>query len=994
MLCVTRFIFFLSLLGLWHIDNIVHCRKYQQCYVVPSQADCLVHGIVPDRNIVCNKLATYVRKFQTQGLIACSTMTFLKGSHHVSISNNARVSFCSCGHGHFDDITFSGLGTAKEVIIHGIHVAFYNINVTVRNITFKDSTFVRSEENATRTRTSHNLNGMTITDCRFVSSSMTLLGINLLVRHSVFSNSSQTVITLYSSVVTLKGTVSFTNNLGRNGGALALIGTTVYIERRANVTFQNNRALEKGGAIFVDNLDLLLYAQNIPSYCFYVVANFFKGISKQIIYFIDNRAKLGGDHVYGGILKSTCISTDCQCKMSYVIFNNLFYFEPSLNSSLTLSALSGNPTRVCACDSSGQPQCAKLGYIFQTGLKVYPGEKFNISVVIVGGDFGTTIGTVYAKFASTTNASSSSISLDSIDVNSITCTNLTYSILSSAAKEVLYLSTDDRDIEGDFSYVQYRSKISTDVRDYNENDKINPSLLTGFMFINITLLPCPPGFSLSPSNNCDCYPSLTKMGFKCVFSDRKGYLAWNSLLWVGHAFIQDNSTEDSGVIVSRLCPLHYCKADHKFINLQNGSDAQCEFNHSGVLCGGCEQGLSIAIGSTNCVHCPNGNNLALLLFFASAGFLLIFAISILNLTVTQGKINGLIFYANVIWSYQVSFFPHRAKDLSPFLRAFIAWLNLDFGIEACFVKGLDAYWKAWLQFVFPFYTASLFLVGLHYSSKISKIFGSRSVPTLATLLFLSYTKLLRAVIAALSFITLTSYPNKTKEFVWLVDGNLRYGHSPHVFLLVMATACLILLWIPYTALLFSMQWLRRFDHRRPLRVIGKFKPLYDAYFAPLRDGHHYWFGVLLLAQCAVLIMSSVTFNAPSFGLVGLVVISTFMFCYLNCMRVYKDKSTILVDSSLHINIILLVSGLQFFNRSVITTISISIAFAEFCMIIFWNIMPKKIKEKLIMMCPSLSKAAQGQLVMEPLRLSSFEEITSYRRYRDSILDHRDETPGN
>lgn len=177
-------------------------------------------------------------------------------------------------------------------------------------------------------------------------------------------------------------------------------------------------------------------------------------------------------------------------------------------------------------------------------------------------------------------------------------------------------------------------------------------------------------------------------------------------------------------------------------------------------------------------------------------------------------------------------------------------------------------------------------------------------------------------------------------------------------------------------------------------MIGKFKPLYDAYFAPLRDGHHYWFGVLLLAQCAVLIMSSVTFSAPSFGLVGLVVISTFMFCYLNCMRVYKDKSTMLVDSSLHINIILLVSGLQFFNRSVITTISISIAFAEFCMIIFWNIMPKKIKEKLVMMCPLLSKAAQGQLVMESLRLSSSEEIASYRRYRDSILDHRDETPGN
>lgn len=287
------------------------------------------------------------------------------------------------------------------------------------------------------------------------------------------------------------------------------------------------------------------------------------------------------------------------------------------------------------------------------------------------------------------------------------------------------------------------------------------------------------------------------MGFNCVLSDGKGYLSWNSLVWIGRATIQENMTEDPSVIISRLCPLHYCIVNDKFIDLQNGSDIQCEFNHSGILCGGCRPGLSVAIGSTNCIHCSNGNSLALLLFFVPMGFFLMFAISNLNFTVTQGKINGLIFYANIIWSYQVSFFPHGAKDLSPFLRVFIAWLNLDFRIETCFVKGLDAYWKAWLQFIFPLYTASLFLVGLRYSSKLSKMFGDRSAPTLATLLFLSYTKLLCAVIAALSFVILTSYPNQTKTLVWLMDGNLLYGRSPHLFLLIMAAACLILLWVRF-----------------------------------------------------------------------------------------------------------------------------------------------------------------------------------------------------
>ena len=39
-----------------------------------------------------------------------------------------------------------------------------------------------------------------------------------------------------------------------------------------------------------------------------------------------------------------------------------------------------------------------------------------------------------------------------------------------------------------------------------------------------------------------------------------------------------------------------------------------------------------------------------------------------------------------------------------FFKTFIVWLNLDFGIETCFINNLsmNAFWKSWLQFVFPF----------------------------------------------------------------------------------------------------------------------------------------------------------------------------------------------------------------------------------------------------------------------------------------------------
>ena len=76
-----------------------------------------------------------------------------------------------------------------------------------------------------------------------------------------------------------------------------------------------------------------------------------------------------------------------------------------------------------------------------------------------------------------------------------------------------------------------------------------------------------------------------------------------------------------------------------------------------------------------------------------------------------GTINGLVFYANVIQASKSIFFPH--DNGSSFSSIFIAWLNLDLGIEACFYDGLDAYAKTWLQFAFPIYLA---YICLHFTN--------------------------------------------------------------------------------------------------------------------------------------------------------------------------------------------------------------------------------------------------------------------------------------
>ena len=82
-----------------------------------------------------------------------------------------------------------------------------------------------------------------------------------------------------------------------------------------------------------------------------------------------------------------------------------------------------------------------------------------------------------------------------------------------------------------------------------------------------------------------------------------------------------------------------------------------------------------------------------------------------------------------------------------------------------FIEGLNEIWKALLRYVFPIYIAGLFVIDLRHYSKLSNICGDRSVPNLATLLFLSYSKLVHVIIASLQLAVITTYLSVIKAWV-------------------------------------------------------------------------------------------------------------------------------------------------------------------------------------------------------------------------------------
>ena len=77
------------------------------------------------------------------------------------------------------------------------------------------------------------------------------------------------------------------------------------------------------------------------------------------------------------------------------------------------------------------------------------------------------------------------------------------------------------------------------------------------------------------------------------------------------------------------------------------------------------------------------------------GIALVAFVIALNLTVSVGTINGLIFYPNTVKIYEPIFFPIFSQLFS--------WLNLDLGIKTCFYHNMNSCSKTCLQFIFPAY---------------------------------------------------------------------------------------------------------------------------------------------------------------------------------------------------------------------------------------------------------------------------------------------------
>ena len=738
---------------------------------------------------------------------------------------------------------------------------------------------------------------------------------------------------LRSELITAQGFTFQENSALNNGGGVMLTGgSKIYLQPNTYLIFTNNSAKQKGGALMIQESDSVTFCAELScefltgTECFFQIqtqANYdthtpiseITELHNVRFYFKNNTALEAGATLYGSSIdycRLTCVNqhghvkdrqSPYDCPISGKIFEHI-----ASNESLDISS---DPLYICLCNDN-ETVCSSCAIT----TTVYPGGIVTVPVLAHGQRNGTTPAVIHNI------TPKDSLSFNDLEITQnipAGCTSLKYTVHTRA--------------ENTFQQIRLYAEGPCPPR-----ERTTLATPTNILTIGFKVAQCPPGFELSDTHpTCICTQRLQRFTNDCQINDRT--IKRGSEFWMGYT----DDGDSKGLILHSHCPFDYCSSNTMYLKVNN-SDKQCSNNRSGLLCGQCSQTFSLALGSSRCLQCSD-NYLWLLVVFAVAGLLLVLLLLVLNLTVAAGTINGLVFYANVLSVNSATFIqPHTTNILT----VFIAWINLDLGIETCFYDGMDTYAKTWLQFVFPLYVWGLviaIIIVSHYSIRISAILSNSTVAVLATLILLSYTKILRTIIAALSH-TLMEYPKNSQVAVWLLDGNIGYLSSKHIPLFIAALVFLIFLFLPYTLVLLFGQWIRK-SRLKIFSLINNYRILFflEAYHAPYTEKHRYWTGLMLTLRCLLfLVFAFNTFGNPSINLLCIGLTSAILLIpnSLLANRIYKSFFLNVLELSVNINLCTVAMATFYVrsaggNQNAVTFTSISAAFVTFLGIVTYHL---------------------------------------------------------
>ena len=629
----------------------------------------------------------------------------------------------------------------------------------------------------------------------------------LLTGQNYISHNHDTAMSLHNAIVSIFGDSLFQSNSGSTGGAIALTSDSyLFLTAPTSVTFYNNSALIAGGAVHVnfdpspyDCLSFISETENMLHNVFR-----FSDSENVFVSFVDNVAPLGSA-IFGNSLFIGCPWAGGGIDNSLALSRE--YFEEC---HLTISPPpSGDNTNIV----NTLPHSI-LPDVPLSNLTVLPGRQVQISL----GAFDQLN--------------------QSVPLTVFSYLELLEGTASSAARSVIGESNV-------FLLDNARPYTTVPLRVFGTQNStyrvsIRSDKAEAELDFDVTLSECPLGFRYNHSTGvCECKISDTLPQVECADN---GSVIFPRGLWVGYDTMQSN-------FASQSCMFDYCnEVTHVFLD---DPDTQCKNNRTGVLCGGCEEGYSRILGTSECRKCDNNLVAAIVILFFIGSLLMVLLLSIFGITITHGYANGALFYSSIVGLYlDVTGFSSTVLTASS-TRGVIDFINNHNTFVKCFYNGMTDLHLSIFSFCFPLnIIVSLVLMTLFVkycqTKALRKVLNRVNIThVFATLLFVSYPGIISNCNDLVYFVDVHVGDSISRK--WRMDPNQDYLEGLHIFGFVVAVILFTILTPFPLLLLFPNLSLR-------LPYVKRLKPLLDAFTAPFVDGKQFWIGFRLLFRSGLFLM--------------------------------------------------------------------------------------------------------------------------------------------
>ena len=407
----------------------------------------------------------------------------------------------------------------------------------------------------------------------------------------IIENNNNSAMVIENIVLYVFDNVIFRNNIGGQGGALALFGTSVImLMPNSRLTFINNTARERGGALYVKDSGPPVVAFNATQLktrgCFIAYNNNFGSVDHVAewhskIVFRGNKVHTigGGDSVYASTLSGCRKNLQPRINNESLEWPNIIEYQDS--------------------DSKREISTDPIEINFnEMEWEVSPSEVFNASVQLIDEKNHPVLGVVKLTI-----------------INKHGQTDAENVRLGTVSHFFLVQGIDSFNISN--LHLEGKKGASFSV----EISTIDGRVVHTFSKRKLYLKPCSLGFEQTDGKTCSCVSSKSATGILNCSADNK-HVFLKRGYWGG--MIRDHFS-------TYPCPRHYCS--HYSTNSSSfkySSEKMCTKgrNGSSILCGACKNNYSVNLWDEECREtCPYRYLWLALGFFVITPFLVFDCVS-------------------------------------------------------------------------------------------------------------------------------------------------------------------------------------------------------------------------------------------------------------------------------------------------------------------------------------------------------------------------------